>query len=124
MQRAGGTHQDAHHTVFVFEKLSADFLLGTNALRRNGCVIDCNVNRLYVANDHGGGAPLRSTPCDTCAVAAVTATARPCGAVSCGEHEAPETNYRIVCDADSCRLVVIGEVGSSTHMPSHRDTNG
>ncbi|RPG36136.1 MAG: hypothetical protein CBB72_004845, partial [Muricauda sp. TMED12] len=37
---------------YVFEELSADFLLGTNAIRRNGCVLDFNSNKLYVKGDH------------------------------------------------------------------------
>ena len=107
-------------TVFVFNALSADFLLGTNALRRNRCVIDCNLNRLYVAGEPRDGVPLRSVPGDSCDLATVDVEddALPDNPTDDG-MDGP-VRYRVECDADSCRLVVVGEDGSSAHVPCVR----
>ena len=107
-------------TVFVFNALSADFLLGTNALRRNRCVIDCKVNRLYVAGNSRDGVPLRSIPGDGCDLATVDADKDALSDRLTDDGTDGSVQYRVECDADSCRLVVVGEDGSSAHVPCVR----
>ena len=89
-------------TCFVFEHLSADFLLGINALHANGCVIDLYHNRLYVHSDRAG-AGHADTHCTQCAEKAIAITS-PC----CDGCTPPEDGqlYRMVCDATGCRLVL------------------
>ena len=48
-------------SAFVFDRLGAEFLLGVNAIRRNGCVIDGGLNRFYVRGDADLGVPLISS---------------------------------------------------------------
>ena len=50
-------------SVYVFKDLAAPFLLGANALLGNGCIIDCNRSRLYVAGDGTYGIPMTSATC-------------------------------------------------------------
>ena len=100
--------------TYVFRELGADFLLGANALRQNGCLIDCHRNRLYVHDDANLGVATTCSPCTQCSASlnAITedtdetvekeraeempSMEKPCP--SCHGH------YRVVCDKDKCRL--------------------
>ena len=111
--------------TYVFRDLGADFLLGANALRKNGCVIDCNINRLYVHDDLERGIEMAPVPCGDCErrVCSMSATTPEWTCSSkvadncCSEvHE----TSRLVCDRDECRVEVTDPTGTSTFLECER----
>ena len=88
-------------TAYVFKTLGASFLLGANALLRNGCMIDCNRSRLYVAGDETQGVPITSAACDECEPMAHRHLLEPewMRCALCAKQ--PPDSTKVVCDRDS-----------------------
>ena len=88
-------------TTYVFRDLGAPFLLGANALLGNGCMIDCNASRLYVAGDPKEGVPMRSATCVGCDLArdATATTPKWRHRLSCPHSGSRER--RVICDQDN-----------------------
>ena len=117
---------------YVFRELGADFLLGANALRKNGCVIDCNTNRLFVHDDPAKGIEMAPMPCGDCEQRVCTMqtdTAKSPDWIhagkpesSCCTHLGEETS--VICDSDGCRVEVTGPTGETEYLPCERRPTG
>ena len=87
-------------TAYVFKDLGAPFLLGANALMSNGCLIDCNLSRLYVHDDPALGVPMTSATCVSCEVGMCTKSTRP-EWQRCIQCPSPKGRpAKLVCDRD------------------------
>ena len=110
--------------TYVFRDLGADFLLGTNALWDNGCVIDCNSKRLYQKGDPDEGVPLMATVCPTCDQAGelLVTSGEWSRHPGCPSHSqaAGEEALRVVCNRDACTLVVSTD-GEDVSFPCTRE---
>ena len=87
--------------VYVFEHLGAPFLLGANALMGNGCVIDCNRGRLYVADDPDGGVEVESGVCVSCESAAHDHRFQPAWQKCTDCPKGGGEHVNIICDRDN-----------------------
>ena len=96
-------------TAYVFDNLGAPFLLGANALLGNGCVVDCNKSRLYVANDPTHGIPMHSAWCTSCEPRAHTDRFTPEWQACVKCPTAHGTRARIVCDKENSSINLMTE---------------
>ena len=115
--------RDLHTTVHVFRHLSAEFLLGMNALRKHKCVIDCNTKTLYVAHDTHG-TPVRPTMCEDCEELSMqpikaSRSARDIfNSTCCPQHFIPESSgYHLTCDKLKKQLILTCGDGSVSRVP-------
>ena len=89
-------------TCFVFDHLSADFLLGVNALHEHGCIIDLHRNRLYVHTAESRDNHI-ATHCTQCTERGMALTA------ACCDGCAPPVGKqlcRMICNTEECWIKV------------------
>ncbi|MDC0525346.1 hypothetical protein OAO87_00010 [bacterium] len=117
-------------TVFVFEGLGAEFLLGVNSIRQHGLTISSRRQIIFSEADEataGSQEPIRferhQAPPDAHAVHTtqedvVSDTDCACSAVKRSFDEALEStgnqDWQITCDKTECRLELIGPTGQLT----------
>ena len=99
-------------SVHIFRKLGAEFLLGTNALRRHRCIIDCNKGTLYTAGDEDHGVPIRAESCRACDTMVANSRKSLFAISCCPAHTKPTgRGCHVLCDTNSHQLVVTDENG-------------
>jgi len=93
--------------TYVFEELGTDFLLGANAIAKNGLIIDGNERKLYAPGE---------TPSKGIDLRVHFADAAPPEHKCCtdGECSCPRAvNGTIVCDVDGCKLITTSPDGEA-----------
>ena len=96
-------------TAYVFRDLGTEFLLGANALLRNGCHIDCNLGRLYVDGDPSLGVPMVTPVCPGCELPARSSHQVPEWLASQRCRAQDGSDVRLSCDASAGVLRLSGD---------------
>ena len=112
-------------SVHVFRKLGAEFLLGTNALRRHRCIIDCNKGTLYTAGDEDHGVPVKAEVCLACDTAISQARKSLFATTCCPAHtSSTQHGCHVLCDTNACQLLVTDAHGVKHQVNCKRTSKG